>query len=180
MFLIFAFILLGVVAIFLIANLVAPESELMNTFKTVKGFKVMMGSLVLISLLLIGANTIVVHNEQWRESAIIQVENESGELELFVGNKEEAALAYKENPSAGEPYQTELLLWGTYEHVTMKITYKEDETVGYQTEPMSIKETFNSEAYIKPIELTFEKEGIWRVEVLNNEETLGNIVLKVE
>ncbi|WP_064093549.1 hypothetical protein [Rossellomorea aquimaris] len=181
MFFIIGCVLLGVVAIFLIAKKVAPQSEFMNSFTKGNSFRNLVVSLIVVAGLMFTLNYFVERNEIWRENAIIQIENDQGEIELFQGKKNEAAMAFNEQPKAKAKYDSSLLLWKNYENIKLTVIKKgNEEKQGFQTGIEGELTPFNNNTYTAPVSLYFEEAGIWKVIVKNNNETIGEIVFKVE
>ncbi|PFA67723.1 hypothetical protein CN378_09365 [Bacillus sp. AFS015802] len=180
MYLVLGCLLLGIVGVFLIAGRVAPQSELLNSFKKTNSFRNILITLTVISGILFILNYVVVKNEEWRESAIIQVENDEGEIELFQGEKNEAAIAFNKTFKAKKEYQTSLLVWGHHENLIIFLEKKGEEDSVEQIEVKNGLSRFTQGAYSVPIILSFKEAGLWKITVEDNRERVGDIVIEVD
>ncbi|MGR3764023.1 hypothetical protein [Rossellomorea sp. NS-SX7] len=180
MFFVTGCILISILAVFLIARRLAPQSELMNAFKGKHSFRNTMIGLAALAGAAFILNAFVTEGEEWREAAIIQVEDAQGEVHLFQGVEGEAAIAFEETPKAGREYRTSLLIWGNHEDVDLEFSKKGEDTQGVQMEVSEDFTTFNADAYSVPITLNFKEDGMWKITVNKNGDEAGKIVLMVE
>lgn len=179
MFLVIGCLLMLFVGVFLVAGRVAPQSEFMNSFKKTNSFRNILISLTVIAGIFFVLHFFVVKNEDWRENAIIQVENEKGEIQLFQGVENEAAIAYDKIPEANKEYNTTLLVWGKYDDMIIHLKKKGDKDSVEQVKIKGELSRFALGAYFVPITLSFKEPGLWKITVENNDELIGDIVLEV-
>ncbi|TMU87617.1 hypothetical protein FGG79_05725 [Bacillus sp. BHET2] len=181
MFLVLGCLLLVIVGVFLIARRLAPQSELMNSFKKTNSFRNSIIALTVVSGILFIMNYFVSAGEKWRENAIIQIEDKNGDVELFQGEENKVAIAFEGTPIAKKDYKTSLLVWSQYDDMTIVFKEKGNEENRKQIDLDEGKlVSFNKEAYSVPLTLSFEKAGIWKITIENRGEFIGDIVVEVE
>ncbi|BCB03569.1 hypothetical protein [Bacillus sp. KH172YL63] len=181
MFFVLGCVLLGIVAVFIVARRVAPQSELMNSFSRANSFRNVITSLVVLAGLLFIVQFFVAQREEWREDAIIQIEDSDGKINLFQGEEHKAAIAFDEIPQSKVEYQTSLLLWRQYNDLSIILSEKGYEEQGEKIDVDEAKtSSFNDETHTVPVSLLFERAGTWKITVENAGETVGDIVVEVE
>ncbi|WP_201713955.1 hypothetical protein [Rossellomorea arthrocnemi] len=180
MFLVLGCMLLVIVGVFLVAGRVAPQSELMNSFKKTNSFRNIMLSLLIISGILFILNYFVVKNEDWRENRIIQVENEEGEVHLFQGEENEAAVAMNKIFKVNKEYQTSLLVWENPENLTIFLEKKGEKNSLEQVDMKGGLSRYAQGSYTVPIVLSFKEAGLWKISVEDNGKRIGDIVIKID
>ncbi|WP_175989160.1 hypothetical protein [Bacillus sp. Marseille-Q1617] len=180
MFFVIGCILVCILAVFLFARRLAPQSELLNAFKKRHSFRNTMIGLLAAAVAAFIVHAFVMTGEEWRESAIIQVEDSQGDIHLFQGLEGEAAIAFEETPKAGREYRTSLLIWGNHENVRINVSKKGEGKQAFRKEMNADFTPFNARAYIAPLSILFKEKGLWRITLESNGEDAGNIVVKVE
>ncbi len=181
MFLVLGCLLLVIVGVFLIARRVAPQSELMNSFKRTNSFRNSIIALTVASGVLFIMNYFVSAGDEWRENAIIQIEDKDGGIKLFQGEENKVAIAFEGTPKAKKGYKTSLLVWSQYDDMTIVLKEKGNEENGKQIDIDEEKlVSFNEESYSVPLIISFEKAGIWKITLKNRGEFIGDIVVGVE
>ncbi|MCA1062543.1 hypothetical protein QTG56_17270 [Rossellomorea sp. AcN35-11] len=180
MFYVLGWIFMVIAGIFLIAKRVAPESELLNSFEKTHSFRYTVITFLIAAGVMFIGNGVVFKNEEWREHALIQVEDRNGTIGIFQGEEQKAAIAYDNPPKEKEEYKTSLLVWDKYANLELSLKKKGEEQAVRIEASDSECSRYNEEAYSVPVTFYFEESGLWKIIVENDDEVIGEIVLEVK
>jgi hypothetical protein len=164
-----AFAVLIINLVFLLARWLAPESELLNSFKKTSHFWWTQIVLILIFGYFVGAHFYGLSKAEWYTSPIFEIESQ-----LYVGERNGPALRHETFAFAGSPFETEIVIPGIRdgeEALLLPVSEK-----GETLEPISFKASDEK----SPLTITFPEKGQWRVDVEVEGEERGSIVLEVK
>jgi hypothetical protein len=163
----FAVLLMNLV--FLLAKWVAPESELLNSFKKTSHFWWTQVVLLLLSLTIIGGHYYGLSKAQWYTSPIFEKDSQ-----LYVGEKNGPALLHETFPFADSNFETKIFIPGSRDGSEALLSPVSES--GNSIEPIVV--TMNNQQ--SPLTITFPEKGQWRIDVEYDGKERGSIVVEVK
>ncbi|WP_456271393.1 hypothetical protein [Bacillus sp. AK031] len=164
-----AFAVLIINLVFFLAKWLAPESELLNSFKKTSHFWWTQVVLLLICGYFFGAHFYGLSKAEWYTSPIFERESQ-----LYVGEQNGPAIRHEAFAFAGSPFETEIIIPGIRdgEKAILSPVSEKGETI----ESIHIKANDES----SPLTITFPEKGQWRIDVEVEGDERGSIVLEVK
>lgn len=131
-----------------------------------------------------------VYHDMKHEQRFTLSETFQEDAHKLLGNKGEVAIGLSSTPVVNEPYKTAVFIWNEgaidASQVRLQAQHKElDLSVSFPSkenlpeEMNALKERFQSATTI-PTWLTFPAAGVWEVSIYEQDEKLGDFVLKAE
>ncbi|MGM0844689.1 MAG: hypothetical protein ACQEUT_06900 [Bacillota bacterium] len=155
--------------VFFLAKWLAPESELLNSFKKTSHFWCTQIALLLLSLTIIAGHFYGLSKIQWYTSPMFEVDSQ-----LYVGEKDGPAILHESFPYADTPFESELFIpdsGGEKEVILSPVSES-----GEMVQPIEVT-TIGGRS---PFVITFPEKGQWRVDVKYDGNDEGSIVLEVK
>ncbi|TLS35195.1 hypothetical protein [Pseudalkalibacillus caeni] len=179
MYAIIGWVVLGIVGFFLFSYYKFPNSAVMSGFKTKRSFYFSVSMILIVSIGAFSAHFYARSQEPWRASQIFQLKGPEGDIHLYTGQKEKAAINYDKQIHTKRPYKTNLLLWDGYDEITLHVTQRGDKDSSYKKVYVN-NAIPDSGVYRIPVTLTFPEKGKWRIDIYNEGEPINAIVVDVQ